>query len=225
MSKIGIVVAMEKEMAMLESRLDEKTDISSAGFKILTGRMQGKKICLMTSGIGKVAAATGINLLRSLYQPDWVLNTGVGGGLGAGLQVGDIVAGSEYAYHDVDCGPGNDYGQVQGFPSRFETDKRLMELMARMGVKTGLFCTGDQFIARPAQVEAICRHFPEVQVVDMESAAMAQVCHIWNIPFLSLRAVSDTPGRVKDNISQYEAFWKDAPEKNFAIIQALLGDL
>lgn len=225
MSKIGIVVAMEKEMALLESRLDEKTDISSAGFKILTGRMQGKKICLMTSGIGKVAAATGINLLRSLYQPDWVLNTGVGGGLGAGLQVGDVVAGSEYAYHDVDCGPGNDYGQVQGFPARFETDKRLMELMARMGVKTGLFCTGDQFIAQPAQVEAICRHFPEVQVVDMESAAMAQVCHIWNIPFLSLRAVSDTPGRVKDNIPQYEAFWKDAPEKNFAIIQALLGDL
>lgn len=149
MSKIGIVVAMDKEFALFEKLLDEKKDISSAGFKIMTGRMDNKKICLMTSGIGKVAAATGINLLRSLYQPDMVVNSGVAGGLGENLKTGDVIAGTEYVYHDVDCGPGNEYGQVQGFPARFKADARLLEAVSRQGIRSGLFCTGDQFISDP----------------------------------------------------------------------------
>ena len=225
MSKIGIVVAMDKEFALFEDLLEEKKDISSAGFRILTGRTGGKKICLMTSGIGKVAAATGINLLRSLYQPYLVVNSGVAGGLGEGLQPMDIVAGTEYVYHDVDCGPGNEYGQVQGFPARFKADAGLLEAVSRHGVKQGLFCTGDQFITSSEQIENIRKHFPDVQAVDMESAAMAQVCHIWNIPFLSLRIISDTPGRHADNMGQYQDFWKQAPGLNFELLHSLLAEL
>ena len=225
MSKIGIVVAMDKEFALFENLLEERKDISSAGFRILTGRTGNKKICLMTSGIGKVAAATGINLLRSLYQPDMIVNSGVAGGVGENLKAGDIVAGSEYAYHDVDCGPGNEYGQVQGFPARFSADVRLLELVSGHGIRQGLFCTGDQFVSRADQLESIRSHFPEVQAVDMESAAMAQVCHIWNIPFLSLRVISDTPGKQEDNLNQYYDFWESAPGKNFEMIRSLLSQL
>ena len=225
MSKIGIVVAMDKEFALFEKLLDEKKDISSAGFKIMTGRMDNKKICLMTSGIGKVAAATGINLLRSLYQPDMVVNSGVAGGLGENLKTGDVIAGTEYVYHDVDCGPGNEYGQVQGFPARFKADARLLEAVSRQGIRSGLFCTGDQFISDPEQLKKIRKHFPEVQAVDMESAAMAQVCCIWNIPFLSLRIISDTPGRHEDNLGQYYDFWKQAPEQNYELLRSLIPEL
>lgn len=225
MDRIGIVVAMEKEYALLEDLLQGRKDVSRQGFSVSTGKVGRKEVVLMKSGIGKVAAATGINLLKYEYAPQAVVNSGVAGGLGRCLETGDVVAGDFCTYHDVDCGTGNEYGQVQGFPARYAADARLLQAVRQDHVKTGLICTGDQFIQDPAQLEAIRKRFPEVMAVDMESASMAQVCHIWNIPFLSLRVISDTPGKKSDNFAQYNDFWTVAPKKNFELVRHLLSNL
>lgn len=221
--RLGVVAAMDKEYLLLKELLDNPKEESIAGFRLCTGTSGGKEICLMKSGIGKVAAATGINLMKYRYAPEAVINSGVAGGMREDLQVGEIVAGTHCVYHDVDCGTGNEYGQVQGFPARYAADACLLAAVKRQQVKDGLICTGDQFIQDPGQLESIRRHFPEVTAVDMESAAMAQVCHIWQISFLSLRIISDTPGRKADNMAQYNDFWELAPQRNFAVLKDLLA--
>ena len=223
--RIAIVVAMDKEFALLEDLLQDKQDVSRQGFRIAAGRVEDKEVVLMKSGIGKVAAATGVNLLQYDYAPQALINSGVAGGMDSCLEVGDVVAGDFCVYHDVDCGTGNEYGQVQGFPARYAADAHLLSAVKGAGVKQGLICTGDQFIQDPQQLQAIKKHFPQVLAVDMESAAMAQVCHIWQIPFLSLRVISDTPGKKADNMSQYNDFWTLASKKNFTLLKDLLSKL
>lgn len=225
MKRIALVVAMDKEFALLEDLLQGRKEVSVSGFRVATGRMADKEVVLMKSGIGKVAAATGINMIRYEYAPQALVNSGVAGGLGDELEVGDVVAGDFCVYHDVDCGTGNEYGQVQGFPPRYAAAPGLLQAVRGENVRRGLICTGDQFIQDPVQLQAIKRHFPEVLAVDMESAAMAQVCHIWGIPFLSLRVISDTPGKKSDNFSQYNDFWTEAPKRNFEVLRGLLATL
>lgn len=222
MEKIGIVVAMDKEFSLMEDLLTDRKTESPGGLRICTGTTGGKEICLMKTGIGKVAAATGINWMYFHYRPQAVINSGVAGGIGKDLKVGDIVAGEACCYHDVDCGEGNECGQVQGFPSRFVADARLLEAVSHQQVRKGLICTGDQFITDSERLRRILLDFPEAAAVDMESAAMAQVCHIWKIPFLSLRVVSDTPCAENDNMVQYEDFWNNAPRINFELVRKLL---
>ncbi|MCM1168943.1 MAG: 5'-methylthioadenosine/adenosylhomocysteine nucleosidase [Bacteroides sp.] len=225
MKRIAVVVAMDKEFALMEGLLQQKKDVSSSDFRIAAGRVGNKEVVLMKSGIGKVAAATGINLIKYGYAPDALVNSGVAGGLGESLEVGDVVAGDFCVYHDVDCGIGNEYGQVQGFPARYAASPELLRAVNHESVKTGLICTGDQFIQDPVQLQAIRQRFPEVLAVDMESAAMAQVCHIWQIPFLSLRVISDTPGKKADNMTRYNDFWTLAPQKNFELVHGILASL
>ena len=225
MKRIAVVVAMDKEFSLLEDLLQDKKDVALSGFRLATGRVADKEVVLMKSGIGKVAAATGINLIKYEYAPQALINSGVAGGMDRSLEVGDVVAGDYCVYHDVDCGTGNEYGQVQGFPARYTADPGLLQAVRHENVRQGLICTGDQFIQDPVQLESIRKHFPEVLAVDMESAAMAQVCHIWRIPFLSLRVISDTPGKKAGNMSQYNDFWTMAPKKNFELLKNLLTEL
>ena len=225
MKRIAVVVAMDKEFSLLEDLLQDKKDGALSGFRLATGRVADKEVVLMKSGIGKVAAATGINLIKYEYAPQALINSGVAGGMDRSLEVGDVVAGDYCVYHDVDCGMGNEYGQVQGFPARYAADPGLLQAVRHENVRQGLICTGDQFIQDPVQLESIRKHFPEVLAVDMESAAMAQVCRIWRIPFLSLRVISDTPGKKAGNMSQYNDFWTMAPKKNFELLKNLLTEL
>ena len=89
-----------------------------------------------------------------------------------------------FSYIDVWCGEGNAYGQVQGFPTFFRGDDTLYNCALSLDTETpihgGLICTGDKFITDRTELNAIKQNFPEGLAVDMESAAIAQVCHIWN---------------------------------------------
>ena len=86
----------------------------------------------------------------------------------------------------------------------------------------GLICTGDQFISDLATLQGIKRNFPDGKAVDMESAAIAQVCYAKQVPFMSLRIVSDTPGMEPDNTTQYLDFFAEAPKKTFAVLRQLI---
>ena len=89
----------------------------------------------------------------------------------------------------------------------------------------GLICTGDRFVEDAAELAAIKRHFPQGMAVDMESAAIAQTCFVYGVPFLSFRIVSDTPGAHDDNFAQYRDFWATMAERSFQTTWAFLERL
>jgi adenosylhomocysteine nucleosidase len=91
-------------------------------------------------------------------------------------------------------------------------------------VKHGLIASGDIFVSRREDIDRIKALYPDVMAVDMESAAIAHVCHLKSVPFVCIRVVSDTPGAA-DNIEQYETFWDDAPQHTFETLTQLLNQL
>lgn len=220
---IGIIVAMERELEALRA----------AG-------VEGARL----AGIGKVNAAMTATEMVLKDRPDCIINSGVGGGLSPVLKAGDIVVGTSVAYHDVWCGEGNARGQVQGLPPRFDADPRLVdaareackEMPADAGnvvgealghlpggvVHFGLIAGGDEFVDNSASEERIMGLYPDAIACDMESAAIAHVCHVYNVPFLCMRVVSDVAGA---HTETYEGFWRDISGNSFAALKALLEQL
>ncbi len=117
-------------------------------------------------------------------------------------------------------------GQVQGLPLYFEGSKRLLDLLpARDDLHCGLICSGDQFIDKMEDVQRIKGNFPDALAVDMESGAIAHVCHLNKVPFLALRVISDSPGASHDNTRQYLDFWNAAPRETFNIVKDIINNL
>lgn len=224
---IGIIVAMSVELRLVEALLDDKTEVEIRGMRFVKGKVGGKEVVLMQAGIGKVCAAVGTVEMITNFAPACILNTGVAGGIDGRLRVMDIVVGKEVVYHDVWCGEGNEKGQVQGMPARYPADGRLynFSVAARSDVAIcgGLICSGDQFITDREALDGIKTDFPEGLAVDMESGAIAQVCHIYGIPFLCCRIISDTPGHVENHALQYKDFWTAAPEKSFEVLRQIIN--
>ena len=215
--KIGLVIAMDSEYRQFEQLLGGSH-----------GRVGAGEVVLARCGIGKVNAAVGTMRLVAEASPDCIISSGVAGGIDQSLQVMDIVVADQTAYHDVWCGDGNEKGQVQGLPPRFESDIRLCEAAlsdAPANVKKGLICTGDQFITSKEKLHDIKLDFPDALAVDMESAAIAQVCHLLGVPFVSMRIVSDTPGATPDHYAQYMDFWKELSNRSFSNIHSILERL
>lgn len=205
--KIGIIIAMDIEYDSMVKAIGGAEGVLGC-----------HDIVLRKCGIGKVNAAVGTVDLINTHHPDCILSTGLAGGIDMQLNVRDIVVGKEVSYHDVWCGEGNEKGQVQGLPGRFCGNKVLLEYAVRNNpdrVHSGLICTGDQFITDPQKLQVIKSDFPDGLACDMESAAIAQVCHIFNVPFISIRVISDTPGRVDDHQQQWEDFLASMGEQSF----------
>lgn len=221
--KIGIIVAMDKEMALLKPQLGGTTDVSANGFDFHIGTLGGHQIIACKCGIGKINAAIGAMTLIDMFHPSMVINTGVAGSTGKGENpagILDVVLADHIAFHDVWCGPGTKWGQAAGCPEAFECP--LPEsVAAQIGARHGLLASGDTFIDTQEQMSEVLAHQPEAVAVDMESGAIAQVCHIKDVPFACLRVISDTPGS-EGNAVAYDAFWENAPEKTFEAVEKLL---
>lgn len=224
--KIGIIVAMGKELKLLLPLLENPATVQHENYTFHCGSMGNNTIAVMQCGIGKVNAALGTAALIDYFKPDLIINTGVAGGTGqAGIL--DVVIGTQVAYHDVWCGPGTVPGHAADCPATFPAHPRCLEITRSFNdptVKHGLIASGDIFVSRQEETERIISLYPGVLAVDMESAAIAHTCHLKDVPFLSMRVVSDTPGAA-DNISQYENFWEDAPRHTFTYLKRLLEQL
>ncbi len=122
--KIGIVGAMAQEVEILKNLMADRTETRVASAVIFEGKINGKNVALLQSGIGKVAAAIGTTALLQLAKPDFVINTGSAGGVAKGLKVGDIVISDETRYHDADVTAfGYEKGQLPANPAAFLSDK------------------------------------------------------------------------------------------------------
>ena len=220
---IGIIAAMSKEVALLKPLLSNSTDSEFDGFIFHCGSIGSHRVIIMQCGIAKVNAAIGTVAMINNYRPSLIINSGVAGGADKSVSVMDIVVGERVAYHDVYCGPETMRGAIQGLPLYFQGAKKAIDqIPERDDIKMGLICTGDQFIDTIEQVNDIKKIFPEALAVDMESAAIAHVCELRHVPFLSLRVISDSPGASHDNTAQYTNFWETAPKHTFEVLRNLL---
>ncbi len=227
--KIAIINAMHKEHEQLVALLDEATTHTDGHLTFVEGKFHGQEMVLMESGIGKVNAAIGAVELIRRYTPDALINTGVAGGIDNCLKVMDVVVGQCVAYHDVDCGPESELGQVQGLPHFFAGDEKLLK--AAQEIKStettlhcGLICSGDQFITNKEQLAHIKSRYADGLAVDMESGALAQVCYLYGVPFLSFRIISDTPG-AENHFDQYLNFWDTMANRSFGVTKTLLENI
>lgn len=226
--KIAIISAMEKERALIEPmlRYSEKKEIN--GLKVNSGKIGQHEILLARSGIGKVNAAINTYKVIQNFHPDLLINTGVAGGATMATEIGDILVADYVAYHDVWCGPGTNPGVADGMDVFMQCDaeviKKAHTLLDGKRLQVGLICSGDRFISEAREIMEINTLFPEVIAVDMESAAIAQVCCMENIKFNIIRVISDTPGSGK-NMEQYKNFWTEAPEKTFHVVEKLLNHI
>lgn len=221
---IAILCAMDKEFELMSDKLQYKMkheeDIVSGYFV-----ESGKNVIVAKSGIGKVNAAITAYKMIIQYRAECIISVGVAGGIDSSLRLGDVVIGNSYCYHDVWCGEPNVLGQVQGLPAVYPSCfGKWLDKIGTMDVKLVTIASGDWFMQSEEDVERCIGKLPKVYnigAVDMESAAIAQVCHIRNVPFMSVRIISDKPCE-PNQPEQYDGFWETEAEKSFDVVYNLL---
>lgn len=220
---IGIIGAMDEEIAILNDKIQHKKRMTIAGCDFMQGQLQGRDVVLLLSGIGKVNAAMATTIMHEWFQPDYTINTGSAGGFSNNLEVGDIVISESVVQHDVDLtGFDYEYGQIPDMPQYFKADKALIkqteEALERLDInyQTGVIATGDVFMNDPGRVSFVKNTFPEMIAMEMEAGAVAQVCYQYDTPFVVIRSLSDIAG--KEAPMSFDAFLQVAAENSTEVI-------
>jgi adenosylhomocysteine nucleosidase len=231
MKLFGIIGAMEPEVALLKQQLSLSSTEQIGSFQFVRGQLAGNEVVIVQSGIGKVAAAVATTLLIDHFKPDCIINTGSAGGFDPELNVGDIAIGTEVRHHDVDVTAfGYEYGQVPQMPAAYIAHPALVsaaeKTIASLGfcnTKSGLITTGDSFMCDPERIAQTRERFPNMLAVEMEGAAIAQVCHMLHTPFVVIRSLSDIAG--KESPVSFDAYLEVASKHSSAMVVALLRQL
>jgi adenosylhomocysteine nucleosidase len=242
---IAIVSAMREELRALLPDLQDPTPKRLAGRDFHVGVLHGRPVVLVLSGIGKVAAAATAALLIHEFDARALVFTGVAGGLGEGVRVGDVVLARELLQHDMDASPLFPRYEVPlTGRARFAADAALGDALkvatqrclaaahgwpgaaarAELGAGTprlheGLVISGDRFVSTAAESSALRAALPQALAVEMEGAAVAQVCADFGCPFAVLRTISD---RADD--SAHVDFNRFIAEVASVYTRAILGD-
>ena len=232
MNKIGIIGAMEIEVAAIKAKMENVNQVSKAGMDFHEGTLNGKPVVVVRSGIGKVNAAVCTQILVDDFAVDGVINTGIAGSLKAMIDIGDIVVSSDVLHHDMDAREfGYPMGQIpQMDVFSFEADalmrKIAVEVCAEVNseIKTfeGRVVSGDQFVASQEVKNRIIENF-DGYCTEMEGAAIAQTAYLNKVPFVILRAISDKA----DNSAtmDYPTFEKKAAEHCIRLVSAMVQKL
>lgn len=229
--KIGIIGAMEPEVAHLIASLENSSKETVAGIDFISGTLAHHEVIVTRSGIGKVAASIASTLLIAKYQPEAIINTGSAGGFVNHLGIGDIVISSEVRHHDVDVTAfGYEIGQMAQQPAAFIPDARLVAAahravlgLGQVQAIDGLICTGDSFICDSERTAQMLKNFPTMAACEMEAAAIAQVCHQHEVPFVVIRSLSDNANN--DSPVDFDQYIIKAGYHSALMVIALLNEL
>lgn len=224
---IGIIGAMDEEIALLLENMTEKQEMTIANTLFVKGKLVNKDVVLLRSGIGKVNAAMATTIMHERFSPSAVINTGSAGGFSEALEVGDIVISTQVVHHDVDVTSFDyEYGQVPGMPAMYLADESLIE-KATVALKdlavpcsVGIIATGDSFMDDPERVRFVSEKFPTLLAAEMEAASVAQVCYQYDKPFVIIRALSDIAG--KESTVSFDAFLTTAAKNAAELIMAMI---
>lgn len=209
--KYGIIGAMDEEIHYLRNEMIINKEMTIANSLFIQGHIGNHEVVLVKSGIGKVNAAMTTTILLEKFSPDVVINTGSAGGFATDLNVGDLVIAEEVVHHDVDVTAFDyEYGQVPQLPPRFKSNDHLIERVKNeiasldLRYRIGLLATGDSFMSDPEKIKFVKDQFPDMIAAEMEGAAIAQVCYMYEKPFIIIRALSDIAG--KDSPITFDQF-------------------
>ncbi|MGG4498336.1 5'-methylthioadenosine/adenosylhomocysteine nucleosidase [Brevibacillus reuszeri] len=227
--RIGIIGAMDEEIALYVEAMEQTTQTVKAGITYYAGVMEGKEVVLCKSGVGKVNAAVTTQILIDQFQVDRVIFTGVAGAVHPDLNIGDIVVSTDCVQHDIDVSPlGFAPGQIP-FTEQWiwSANSDLIqqaidagkELDAGVQVVSGRILSGDQFVASREKVQWLHEQF-QAHCTEMEGASVGQVCAMNGIPFVVVRSMSDkADGSAHVNFTE---FTKLASERSYAIVRNML---
>ena len=211
---IGIIGAMDEEVAKIVEAMEIERQEDKACMSFKAGKLNGKDVVVVRSGIGKVNAAVCTQILVDDFGVDYVINTGIAGSLKAEINIADIVISSDVLHHDMDAsGFGYPLGQIPRMDVlSFEADKHLIDVakeacdkvLPEIGTHIGRVVSGDQFKSDKAVKERISANFNKV-------------------PFVILRAISD---KADDSATMdYPTFEKQAIENSVKLIKELVGQI
>ena len=226
---IGIIGAMHEEIIELKnmiSNLEEEKILDLTFFK---GTLEGKEIVLVEGGIGKVNSSVCTTLLIDRFKVDQLIFTGVAGGTNPNIEVGDIVISNELIEHDFDCTAfGLKHGEIPRMDtSIFKSDEKLiaiaeksaLELFDKKNIYTGRIVSGDVFVAEPKKINWLRETFNS-ECTEMEGAAVAHVCHLFKIPFVIIRSISDKAN--DDAKTDFQEFVKLAAKNSKNLIVEMM---
>ena len=229
---IGIIGAMEEEVAHLKEAMQVEKTVERAAMTFVKGKLDGKDVVVVRSGIGKVNAGICAQILADLFEVDTLINTGVAGSLDAALDIGDIVISTDAVQHDMDVSAlGDPVGQIPRMDTfAFPADERLVQLAVQANEEanpdihtfTGRVVSGDQFVSDGAVKERLVTQF-QAKCTEMEGAAIAQAAYLNKISCVIIRAISDKA----DNsaVMDYPTFEKHATEHLVRLMMELLERL
>ena len=232
MKTIGIIGAMEIEVTLLKSKLDIILTKQVAGMEFALGKLSGKNVVVARCRVGKVNAAMCAQILIDMYGVDCVINTGVAGAIANVLDIGDVVISSDLVQHDFDtCGVGDaPYTNPSIDESFFKADERLIKIaktacdaaLLRNKAYVGRIATGDQFVMSN-DVKARIWDDLGGMCVEMEGAAIGQVCYLNNVPFVVIRSISDKA----DNSAHvaFETFVDEASNISALVVEGMLNGI
>lgn len=229
--KIGIIVAEQEEQESVEKIMKVETEKRIFELTFTEGKIKGKNCVLVKCGVGKVNAARTTQLLIDKFKPDYIINIGVAGALNPMLNIGDIVIGTALVQHDFDITAfGHAKGYITGVGDKIYSDDILVQKIEKAidnqkdrtyKIEKGTIASGDIFCTEISMRDKIYAKF-DAECVEMEGAAVAQVCYLCNIPFVVLRSISDTPNG--ENTTTYEQFIGTASERCANILREFLNE-
>ena len=229
---IGIIGAMEEEVAELKEMLEDPVSEERCGLTFVRGRLSGQDAVVVRAGIGKVNAAACTQLLIDRYGAGCIINTGIAGSLSAAIDIGDIVVSTDAVQYDMDAtGFGYAAGEVprigtMAFPASEEllilAEEENRRVNPEIRTHRGRILTGDCFVSDDGKKRQITDQFGGL-CCEMEGAAVAQIAYLSKVPFLILRAISDKADG--SALVDYADFEKQAIRHSVRLVQALAGRL
>ena len=232
MNRIGIIGAMDIEVDALKEQMTGVTRVNKASMEFYQGKLNGKDVVVVRSGIGKVNAAVCTQILADVFEVEAVINTGIAGSLRNEINIGDIVVSTDALQHDMDAVEfGYPKGQIPGMKVfSFVANAALRETAVRVCQKVnpdiqvfeGRIVSGDQFVARAEVKNEIIKEFAGY-CTEMEGASIAQAAYLNGIPFVVVRAISDKA----DNSAtmDYPTFERQAAQHCVNLVGEMLREL
>lgn len=206
MNKIGIIAAMDEEVEEIKKKMKKIRENKIYNLVFFEGIINEKSYVLVKCGVGKVNAARTTQIMIEHYELQYIINVGSAGAVNDELSIGDIVIGEKLVQHDFDITAfGHKKGYITDTGNFFFSDKVLVQRMKKIIEElsynkeegkckaiVGTIASGDIFCTELKMKEKIRNKF-QAECVEMEAAAIAQVCYLDKVPFVVIRSISDTP--------------------------------
>ena len=222
--KIGIIGAMDIEIELLKSKLENMQTEYYKKTTCYTGTLFGKEIVLVRCGIGKVNAAAITQYLITAYDITHIINIGIAGSLVGNINIGDTVVSNDLVHHDVDATVfGYELGQVARMDLAYKADPTMLKIASSInGTTVGRIATGDSFISDMSKKAFIQTQFNAL-CTEMEGVAIAQTCHINDVPFIVIRSISDNASG--DAFAEFEKNMQEAVNVSTSIVEKLVKEI